>query len=454
MLIKLCITLIVSALLISPFSFAGKKPDPVSDKDYRTHSDTQVELGRMLFFDKILSGNQNTSCATCHHSLTDTGDGLSLPIGEGGNGLGITRDTGSGSNAVHERVPRNAPPVFNLGAHEFTVMFHDGRVAIDSNQPSGFVSPAGNNLPLNLENVLAAQAMFPVTSATEMAGQSGENSIADAAAAGDLSSPNGVWALLAARLQNIPKYADMFINTYDDVTEASDITFAHAANAIAAFEGVKWRADNSPFDRFLRGERKAMSKSARQGMRIFYKGVKKGGRKQTTCSSCHSGSFQTDHEFHAIAMPQIGAGKGDGFDGHEDFGRERVSKNIRDRYKFRTPTLRNIALTAPYGHAGAYDSLRAVVDHHMNAIDALFAYDQSQAVLPSRPDLDSSDFIIMNDSARLSNIGRASEISDFNYNERQIMKLIDFLNALTDPSSIDLRDDVPKSVPSGLTLAE
>jgi len=196
---KISVTsLLVSGLLMSSALLADAKylPDAVTDTDYRTHSQEQVELGRNLFFDKILSGNMNISCATCHHALTDTGDGLSLPIGEGGRGLGVTRDTGSGPDAVPERVPRNAPPVFNLGAHEFERMFHDGRVAVDPAQPSGFISPAGNDLPLNLENVLAAQAMFPVTSGTEMAGQAGENPIANAAAAGDLASSAGIWRSL------------------------------------------------------------------------------------------------------------------------------------------------------------------------------------------------------------------------------------------------------------------
>jgi len=454
---KISVTsLLVSGLLMSSALLADAKylPDAVTDTDYRTHSQEQVELGRNLFFDKILSGNMNISCATCHHALTDTGDGLSLPIGEGGRGLGVTRDTGSGPDAVPERVPRNAPPVFNLGAHEFERMFHDGRVAVDPAQPSGFISPAGNDLPLNLENVLAAQAMFPVTSGTEMAGQAGENPIANAAAAGDLASSAGVWAQLAARLKGIPGYVTMFVAAYNDISSASDITFAHAANAIAAFEAVNWRADNSPFDRYLRRDKQAMSKSARLGMQLFYRGTQSGGKHQMTCASCHSGVFQTDQNFHAIAMPQIGAGKGDGFDGHEDFGRERVTQDIADRYKFRTPSLRNIALTAPYGHAGAYNSLQAVVEHHMDAINALFNYDQSQAVLPSRSDLDANDFIVMDDAARLTDIANASELTGFGYKDKHVKYLIDFLHALTDPSSIDLRDDVPKSVPSGLSLAE
>ena len=88
----------------------------------------KVELGKFLFFDKEFGGNRNISCATCHHPMAATGDGLSLPVGEGGAGLGMTRDTGTGEDQIHERVPRNAPHIFNLGAREFTRMFHDGRV--------------------------------------------------------------------------------------------------------------------------------------------------------------------------------------------------------------------------------------------------------------------------------------------------------------------------------------
>ena len=108
-LFSLAILLFSTALLASP------KLKPVSDTDFYAEGlpdPAKVELGRKLFFDKILSGNLNTSCATCHHSLADTGDGLSLPVGEGGQGLGVTRDTGFGVDEIDERVPRNAPAGF------------------------------------------------------------------------------------------------------------------------------------------------------------------------------------------------------------------------------------------------------------------------------------------------------------------------------------------------------
>ena len=143
---------------------AGPVP-PVVDTDFYDDGappTARVELGRVLFFDKILSGNLNISCASCHHPMAGTGDGLALSVGEGGRGLGVTRDTGYAEDAVHERVPRNAPPLFNLGAREFVRLFLDGRVEEDPTAPSGFSTPAGDDLPDGLDNVLAAQAMFSV----------------------------------------------------------------------------------------------------------------------------------------------------------------------------------------------------------------------------------------------------------------------------------------------------
>lgn len=427
-------------------------PMAVTDNDfYPAPSSAKVALGKVLFYDKILSGNGNTSCATCHHPLTGTGDGLALPVGEGGKGLGVTRDTGSGSDAVHERVPRNAPHVFNLGAKEFAVMFHDGRVTVNNSLPSGFTSPAGEQLPLGLDNPLAVQAMFPVTSATEMAGQTGENPVADAAAEGILAGENGVWGLLAQRLRAIPEYVAMFQDAYPgQINTADDIQFKDAANAIAAFEATAWRADNSRFDQYLRGDNWALSRSEERGMKLFYG--------KANCSSCHSGKFQTDQGFHAIAMPQVGPGKGhnsEGYDdGREDFGREAVTDNVNDRFRFRTPTLRNVALTAPYGHAGAFDTLEAVVRHHLSPVDSLFNYDISQVRMPSRADLDGQDFVVMNDDWRLEQIVQRNELASVDLDEEEFAELMSFLHTLTDNAFLDDRRNVPSSVPSGMTLAE
>ena len=421
-------------------------PQPASDADFYdngTPNAAKVTLGAQLFFDKVLSGNFNISCATCHHSFIGTSDGLALPVGEGGRGLGVTRDTGTGANAVHERVPRNSPHIFNLGAREFERMFHDGRVQPQPDYPNGMESPAGYDLPVGLDNALAVQAMFPVTSATEMAGQAGENPDA----AGNLAGPGGVWEQLAERLRGLQGYVDQFVAVFPDIHSAADIKFTHAANAIAAFETANWRADNSPYDRFLRGERDAMSRSAKAGMRIFY------SPRRGNCASCHAGTFQTDHSFRAIAMPQTGPGKGDG-KGYEDYGRERVTGLAGDRYRFRVPTLRNVAQTGPYGHSGAYDTLEAMVRHHLDPLTSLYDYDPSQLRLPSRSDLDEHDLQVIDDPSALAAIAQANELTPVTLTEREIRQLMDFLHALTDPAMLDMRDDIPDSVPSGLPIGD
>jgi len=419
----------------------GGAPDP-----------NQVELGRLLFFDKILSGNQNISCGTCHHGVLGTGDGWSLGIGEGGHGLGRGRDTGSGADAVSERVPRNAPPYFNLAHVGMTSAFHDGRVEIDPSQPSGFATPAGDALPLHLVDVMAAQAMFPVTSSTEMAGHPGENAQADMAASGDLPA---TWEFIAAKVRAIPAYVDMFVSVYHDdpnipVSTAADVTYVHIANAIAAWEAGDplLLADDTPFDRYLRGRKGSLSQRARLGMRLFFG--------QAGCSDCHSGTLLTDMDFHSIGMPQIGPGKGDGFDGHEDFGRERVTKDPDDRYRFRTPPLRNVALTGPWGHDGAYATLEGILDQHLNCRRATASYDISQAIMPSRPDLDAIDFLVQNDPVRVAAIADSCELRAGRLDRRKKALLLEFLvQGLTSPKALQhLGAIVPETVPSGLPVAD
>ena len=423
------------------------KPRPVAAKDLHENGafdPAKVELGQSLFFDKILSGNFNISCATCHHPMAGTGDGLSLPVGEAGIGLGITRITGDQESKILERVPRNAPPLFNLAAKEFRTMFHDGRVQPNEEFPSGFQSPAGHDLPEGLENAIAVQAMFPPTSGTEMAGQAGENPVGDAAAEGRLSGPGGVWDLLAKRVAGVEAYANKFAEVYDDVSGPDDITMVHAANAIAAFEMSAFRADRSPFDRYLAGEKEAMSASAKRGMDLFYG--------KARCATCHSGQFQTDHGFYAIGMPQIGPGKGDGDFFQEDFGRLQVTKRNEDRMRFRTPSLRNVALTAPYGHSGAYDTLDDVVRHHLQPMKSLSNFDTTQLTLPYDAELADSDLGVMEDLAAVSRIAGAIEIEPISLSDVEQRRLMDFLNCLTDPSSLDMRKLVPKKVLSGISV--
>jgi cytochrome c peroxidase len=411
----------------------------------------QIELGNKLFFDKKMSGNEDISCATCHHPFTFGGDNLALPLGQSAKGLSVTRTPGDMATGVMERVPRNAPSLWNMGLFSvdekfFNVAFWDGRLFVDDEHPTGFTTPAGDNFLFGINDMLSAQACFPVTSFAEMAGEPGDNAVAAASDAGMLNGEGGVWDLLAKRIRNIPEYVEHFKAAYPSVNVKEDITYVHIANALGAFEAEAFKAVNSPFDRYLMGDYSAMSFSAKRGMRLFYG--------KAGCSSCHSGIMQTDQKFHSVAAPQIGPGKGNGFMGHDDFGREIFSGEEEDRYTFRTPSLRQVALTAPYMHAGAYDDLREAVLHHLNPKAFLAGYDISKTVLPSRPDLDALDVIILNDAPSMQAIAESSDIGMIALYDRHVDDILAFLHSLTDPGKIDLRNLVPASVPSGLPLAD
>src|SRR5258705_4860615 len=127
-----------------------------------------VALGQVLMFDKILSGNRDIACATCHQPSEHVADGLSLAIGTGGTGLGPSRTLGPG----RQFVPRNAPSLLNAGLGLFYV-FWDGRISKFGPGPGGFTTPAGTALPADLPNVLAAQAVGPVTNRRAKQGERG-----------------------------------------------------------------------------------------------------------------------------------------------------------------------------------------------------------------------------------------------------------------------------------------
>ena len=482
------VVLLLVLSFVSPSTRAALDRPPVApvvDEDFYNDGKpdpAKVELGRLLFFDKVLSGNRNISCATCHHPALGTGDALPLSIGEGGKGLGRERMVRAQS-PVLGRVPRNAQPLYFVGAKSYTSMFHDGRVEADPERTfkSGFWTPAREQLPAGLDNVLAAQAMFPVLSELEMAGHKGENEIATAVALDKLDGPDGAWELLARRLRVIPGYIDRFKAAFADVERREDITFVHAANAIAAFEAVAFRADGSPFDRYLRtGDPSALSPAGQRGLTLFYG--------KAGCSDCHAGPLQTDQKFHAIAMPQIGPGKGHGDDtGYwrasgftdrlEDEGRHRVTFDPADRFAFRTPSLRNVELTGPWGHAGTYGTLEDVVRHHLDPVAALEGYDPVSAALPPlgaviekggegsslvfasvnprrMGDFMRRDIWVHEASALRARIAGSNKLAPVSLSESEIADLVAFLKTLTDPRSRDQRNLVPAHVPSGLPVAD
>ncbi|WP_253913104.1 cytochrome-c peroxidase [Pseudoruegeria sp. HB172150] len=418
---------------------AAELPKPVTDSDYGTLDDAEVQLGQFLFYDRILSGNRNIACSTCHHPRFGTSDAVSLGIGEGGVGLGPDRRLDP-ENPPEERIPRNATGLWNLGASEFTVMFHDGRIEADPSRASGIRTPLEDDMTMGFDNVLAAQTMFPVLSQDEMAGHYGENDVSKLARQGRITGEGGAWDALADRVAAIPQYRDLFEAAYPEIAAGREIAFTDLSNAIAAFISFEWRSDDSAFDAHLRGE-VPLDGAALRGMELFYGEI--------GCATCHSGKFQTDHAFHAMAVPQIGPGKKARFESHfRDEGRLRVSGRLEDAYRFRTPSLRNVTLTAPYGHDGAYRDLRAFLLEHAGG--RVIEYDASQAILPEFPGAE--DWEVTTDSAETTALSAAYEGPGIALSEPALDDLVTFLESLTGKTAVPGRLGVPDSVPSGLPV--
>lgn len=414
-------------------------PAPLTEADFHDFDPALAEIGRLLFYDAILSGNRNISCGTCHHHDLASGDGLALGVGEGGAGIGEKRTTGQGADLIEKRVPRNAPALFNLGARDIRVLFHDGRLSIDGIYGNGFNSPAEEYLPEGLKGILAAQALFPLTSETEMAGNPEENKIAGAA----YDRIDYVWPLLVERVRAIPAYLDMFRRVDPSIATAGDLSIVHIANALGDFMNSEWRSTDSAFDRYLGGDASALSEPARAGMELFYG--------KAGCSGCHSGPLMSDQDFHALALPHFGPGRTRRFDPYvRDVGRMAESDRLEDAYRFRTPMLRNVALTGPWGHNGAYATLEGVVRHHLDPAAALEAWRPDMVRLPADERFAKVDFIALDDSRERARLKARVDIVPVALSEREISDLLAFLDALTGEGRGRLGR--PASVPSGLPV--
>jgi len=422
----------------------GPSPDPA-----------KATLGEALFYDKEISGNRDISCATCHHPLLHSGDGLALSFGTGGTGLGTARTLGENRSLI----PRNAPEIFNRGAPLWTTMFWDGRVAREFDT---FRSPAAELLPVGLDSPLAVQAMFPPTSRDEMRGHEGDFSktyqdlvdqeanlervtfsarSSDAIIANELAlyldnDLRGIWSALMDRLLAIPDYQTLFQNAYPLTAEA-ELGFEHVANAIAAYESDAFSFVDSPWDRYLAGSNDALSEDAKRGALLFYG--------EAGCSNCHGGILMTDQDFHNIGVPQLGPGKDNS---GLDLGRYLETGDAEDRFAFRTPPLRNVTLTGPWMHNGAYGSLDEAVRHHLNAAEYLASYNGDH--LPARVSdtLHTDDDVIKQLMSTLDPLmENQPELSSDEFDQ-----LMAFLHAQTSPSAADLSHLVPESVPSGLPV--
>jgi cytochrome c peroxidase len=329
-----------------PFPALSARPDnPVAPR--------RVALGRLLFFDPILSGGNDVSCATCHHPDLGFSDGRGQSMGRGGKGLGPERTGGA-------LIKRGAPTLWNAAYNHR--QFWDGRAE-------------------DLED----QARFPVTSPNEMDQRPEE---------------------LVEELRAIPEYVRLFDDAFDG-KDGSALTFDHATKAISAFERTLV-SDASPFDRYRMGEPDALTAAERRGLTLF-RSLK------TRCFECHGFPTFANPDFKVIGVPDL--------PGQEpDLGRAEAGAGKPYERAFKVPTLRNVALTAPYMHNGRFKTLEEVL--------AFYAKGGGRG--------EGLDIKNLDDKIRVFSLSTGEQ-----------QDLIAFLNALTDETRLP---EIPARVPSGLPV--
>lgn len=283
--ILLLITLIIGCASISKKQLIALNSETVNPGG-KSPSESEIALGKVLFFDTRLSGNDSISCATCHQPEKGFGDGQKFSKGVPGKPL-----------------KRHTPHLFNLAWNSH--FFWDGRVQ-------------------SLED----QVMVVIPSPEEM----------------DMPFDK-----LIPKFKKVSYYKQAFKKVYPE----SGITPKTIAKAISAFERTLVSYD-SPFDRYMNGDKTAMSPRAAKGMALF--------TGKANCAICHNGPNFTDGEFHnnGVLTKDPGRAAIDKIGMKKEF--EMTPYPFFSSFSsFKTPSLRNVALTAPYMHDGSEPRLEDVV---------------------------------------------------------------------------------------------
>jgi len=279
------------------------------------------------------------------------------------------------------------------------------------------------------DNLVHAQARYPVTSPEEMKGHNHDDKD-NQQIREFIAQRLGGYGAGAGLLADNDFWLEKFRDTFNLPNESAEnlITEQNISFLISEYERSQVFVD-TPWKAYVEGNDSAISDNAKDGALLFFTSTSEGG---AGCSSCHSGDFFTDESFHNLAMPQIGRGKGDGDDGSNDFGRFRETKNEADKFAFRTPSLINVEVTGPWTHAGAYTSLEAVIKHHLDPKDAIANFDESQLTQLGIQNLD-----ILKENAQPALDAANLESVNATLSDEQIGNLVAFMKTLTDPCVLD-----------------
>jgi cytochrome c peroxidase len=415
--------------VLGQLGFSGRVESTLEARIGHKIDNQLADLGRLLFFDTIGGLNNDNNCSGCHSPTTGFGDTQSIAIGIDNNGV-------VGVDRAGPRNQRRTPTVVNTAF--FPNLMWNSRFASRSNDPfdnsAGFSFPPPEGLTLSyLPHLLDAQAFIPPTERVEVAGFSFPGDSSD------------IRNEVLRRINDVPEYRKRFGKIYPSVGSGGQITFDMVGLAIAEFEFTLVFA-NAPIDQFARGQRNALTDEQKRGGLLFFG--------KARCAECHSTSGPSNEMFsdfsqHVIGVPQIAPVAGnvvfDGPDQNEDFGLEQVTGDRSDRYKFRTSSIRNVALQPAFFHNGAFTRLEDAVRHHLDVFTSARNYSPAHAGVdadltapmgPIEPVLERVDQIL---------------ISPIVLTEEEFNQLVDFVrNGLLDQRAKpeNLRRLIPRSVPS------
>jgi cytochrome c peroxidase len=266
-------------------------------------SRAKVEAGRHVFYDKRLSDNQTFSCASCHKQELAFAE--SLPVSLGSTGQKNTRGAMSLANTAYS-------PTLTWANPKQTTLEHQAQVPIFGDAPVEL----GMKAPDEVEQ----------------------------------------------RFRAVPRYVELFAAAFPD--DAQPITMDNVAKALASFERTLI-SGSSPHDRWQAGDQSAVDESAKRGYELF-------NSEKMECFHCHSGFNFSDHvtwqgqAFASTPYHNTGLYDVDGLGNYPAPNRGVYEQTLkeRDMGMFKAPTLRNIALTAPYMHDGSIATLGEVLEHY------------------------------------------------------------------------------------------
>lgn len=269
----------------------------------------KIELGKLLFFDPILSGNKDVACASCHHPEFGFAESLEISIGVNGSGLGSKRSFSSNNDIPF--VKRNSQTVLNTAFNGIT-----------KNSNSNPVK-APMFWDLRAES-LEKQALEPIKAFEEMRGHA--------------FSEKEALEIIVKRLQKNTAYQVLFKKAFG---QENSVSIENLGKAIASYERTLL-ANNSRFDQYMRGDKTALSQNEIDGMMAFLK---------SGCSQCHNGPMFSDYKTHALGIA-------------DNEKLSFIDDGFQKKEEFRTPSLRNLRFTFPYMHNGTIKTLENVLEFY------------------------------------------------------------------------------------------